>query len=118
MPHSSLPSVAAFAQRLAQDNRRVGRTLDQLPTLVHEIIAAWDRGDQRSLRQLAARLVAVSAGQPPLASLAGQLAREIQARNMRPAQRTLLALVGEAGALRGRGMVPAVALPACRGATS
>ncbi len=114
MPKRSLPTLTPLAQRLAGNNRRVARALDQLPTIVQQIVAAFHRGDQRSLRELSQQLVAAAVDPPTLAEVAAELAGHIELRKAKSIQRSLLALIGEVGALRSRGMVPAAELPAAK----
>jgi hypothetical protein len=108
LPQHSLPFLASLSQRLAQDNRRLSRALDRLPMLIQQLVSAYHRRDQRSLRDLSHKLVAAAGSQPSLAAVADELQQQIESRQRRPVQRSLLALIGEAGSLRSRGIFPAV----------
>lgn len=104
LPQHSLPYLASLSQRLASDNRRMSQALDRLPTLVQQIVAAYHRRDQRSLRELCHKLIAAGGSQPPLAAAAQELSKQIDLRRVVGIQRTLLALIGETGSLRARGI--------------
>src|SRR5262245_43339340 len=116
MPGNWPPTLEQSSQRLAQNNRRVARALDQLPTIVKQMVEAFFRHDQRTLSDLSQKLSQVAANQESVAAIAGELERQIDLGQHRQSQRSLLALIGEIGALSRRGIVPAVALPADRGA--
>jgi hypothetical protein len=107
----SLPTLTPLSQRLAANNRRAAAALDQLPTIVEQFVAAFLRRDQRALRELSQHLAACAAGQGPLADIALELSSHVASRQELPLQRSLLALVGEVGGLRRRGIVPATAAP-------
>ena len=83
------------------------RAVDQLPTLVTELMAAWSRRDQRSLRELSFQLVTAAAPLPMLSAVAAELEERLRARDILGTQRCLLALLGETGSLRSRGILPA-----------
>lgn len=108
MSQPLLPSLGSLALRLARDNRRVGRAVDDLPMLVTQLMAAWARRDQRSLRELSFRLVTAAASLPDLSAVAVELDKRLRARDFHGAQRELLALLGEVGSLRRRGILPAI----------
>jgi hypothetical protein len=110
MPRS-LSNLTPLTQRLATNNRRVSVALDRLPTIVQQLVAAFLRRDQRSLRELSQHLATTAAGQPALAQIALELRDHVESRQPLQLQRSLLALVGEVGGLRCRGIVPAAALP-------
>jgi hypothetical protein len=112
MPQKPLPALDLLSQRLARNNRRIGRTLDQLPTIAAQLVAAWQRQDQRGLKELSQQLLAAARGESSLYAVACELDDHIAAADMASAQRTLLALLGEVGALKSRGIIPARALPA------
>ncbi|HZL87552.1 MAG TPA: hypothetical protein VFB96_04180 [Pirellulaceae bacterium] len=107
MSQPLLPSLGSVALRLARDNRRVGRAVDDLPMLLTQLMAAWARRDQRALSELSFRLVTAAASLPELSEVALEFDKRIRARDLHAAQRELLALVGEAGSLRRRGILPA-----------
>lgn len=107
----SLANLTPLSQRLAKNNRRVSVALDRLPTIVQQLVAAFLRRDQRSLRELSQHLATSAAGQPALAEIAMDLRAHVESRQELPLQRSLLALIGEVGGLRQRGIVPAVTLP-------
>jgi hypothetical protein len=107
MSQPPLPSLQTVALRLARDNVRAGRAVDQLPALVTQLMAAWDRRDQRSLRELSFRLVTAAASLPALSAVAVELDQRLRARDFQGTQRELLALLGEVGSLRSRGILPA-----------
>lgn len=109
MPQHSLPFLASLSQRLAKDNCRLSQALDRLPALIQQLVLAYHRRDQRSLRELSQKLVAAAGGEPSLAAVAEELQRQIELRQQRPVQRALLALIGQAGSLRARGVFPKVA---------
>lgn len=106
MSQPSLPSLGSLALRLARDNARVGRAYDQLPALLTQLMAAWVRRDQRSLRELSFRLVTAAASLPTLSAVAVELDKRLRARDFHAAHRELLALLGEVGSLRSRGILP------------
>ncbi|HUE69618.1 MAG TPA: hypothetical protein VMP01_01915 [Pirellulaceae bacterium] len=107
----ALANLTPLSQRLAKNNRRVSVALDRLPTIVQQLVAAFLRRDQRSLRELSQHLATVAAGQPALAEIALKLQAHAESRRELPLQRSLLALVGEVAGLRQRGIVAAAALP-------
>jgi hypothetical protein len=107
----SFANLTPLTQRLAKNNRRVSVALDRLPTVVQQLVAAFLRRDQRSLRELSQHLEATAASQPVLAEIAAEISSHVESRRQLPLQRSILALVGEIGGLRCRGIVPAAALP-------
>jgi hypothetical protein len=106
MSHPSLPSLGSLAQRLARDNRRVGRAIDELPMLVTQLMAAWARRDQKALCELSFRLATAAASLPELSAVADEFDKRLRCRDYHGAQRELLALLGEMGSLRRRGILP------------
>jgi hypothetical protein len=108
----SLSNLTPLTQRLATNNRRVAAAIDQLPSIVQQLVAAFLRRDQRSLRELCLLLARSAAGQPTLREIADELQEHVESRQQLLVQRSLLALVGEVGGLRQRGIVPAAAFPA------
>ena len=67
---------------------------------------------RRGLKELSQQLLSAARGEASLYAVGCELDDHIAAGDMTAAQRTLLALVGEVGALKSRGIVPAKALPA------
>src|SRR5688500_19472396 len=106
MPQKPLPALDLLSQRLARNNRRIGRTLDQLPTIAAQLVAAWQRRDQRGLKDLSQQLLAAARGEASLYAVARELDDHVAAGDMTAAQRTLLALMGEVAALKSRGIIP------------
>ena len=105
-------NLTPLSERLAKNNRRVAAALDRLPTMVSQLVAAFLRRDQRALKELSQHLATSAAGQGEIGRIALELQTHVQSRQQLPLQRSLLALVGEVGGLRRRGIVPAAALPA------
>ena len=106
MSQPLLPSLEPHTLRLARDNGRTGRAVEQLPTLVKELLAAWNRCDQRALRELSFRLVNAAMDHASLSAAAAEFEKNLRARNRHAAHRELLALLGEVGSLRRRGILP------------
>jgi hypothetical protein len=107
-----LPTLETLSRRLARGTRRVGLVIDQRPTLVDELMAAWERRDRRALADLSQQLVEAAATERLLAEVADQLQRSVQSEAPLATQRAMLQLIGRTGELRRRGMLPAALLPA------
>ena len=104
-------NLTPLSQRLAHNNRRVSAALDRLPTIASQLVAAFLRRDQRALKELSQHLTDSAAGQAEIGRIALELQTRLQSRQPVQFQRTLLALIGEVGGLRRRGIVPATELP-------